>query len=265
MYEVYWGLKCKPFENTPNPTFFFNSACFEEVVSRLLYTATNNKGLCLITGEIGCGKTTASRYFVSILPKERFKIALIENPSLDSYDLLKEIVYLIGGEPGHGTKHDLLKSLNSILYREHLAGKQCVLIIDEAQIMPKESFEEVRLLLNFQLPDRYLLNIVLLGQPELRSIIDDIPQLAQRISIRYHLERLNEWDTKSYIQYRQKVGGLPSDVFSAEAHHEIYALTQGNPRLINTLCDLSLLIGYGLKIREIDREAVTKAHMTFTE
>ncbi|MFH1727254.1 MAG: AAA family ATPase [Pseudomonadota bacterium] len=262
MYTKYWGLNESPFENTPNPKFFYHSNLHEEIISRLLYGIWNNKGACLLVGDIGCGKTTISRYLVNQLPKDRIKLALIENPSLPPRDFLREILYQSGIETPQKTKQMLLRTLNELLYENMKRGFLTVIIIDEAQIIPKETFEEIRLLLNFQLNDRFLLNLVLMGQPELRNKIDSIPQLHQRIALKYRLAPLNREETISYINFRLKVAGAEKQIFTEEASDMIYEKTEGIPRLINTLCDLTLLVGLSSKSDLIIPEMVEKADLT---
>ena len=173
MYLEYWGLQKFPFENVPDPEFMYYSSEHEEALARLVYAVKRNKGAVLLTGEIGCGKTTLSRVFIQQLADSEFDIGLMTNPSLEPIDFLKEALYQIGLNPQSQSKSELLKILNDRMIENMKNNLTTLLIIDEAQLISKETFEEIRLLLNFQLNDRYLLTLVLIGQPELRDIIRD--------------------------------------------------------------------------------------------
>jgi general secretion pathway protein A len=243
MYKEYWNLKEKPFENTPDPKFFFSSSHHEEALMRLYYVIKERKGAGILTGEYGSGKTILTRFIVRELSYDsRYKIALIVNPSLSSEDFLKEIVYQLESKECKGTKLDLLHKINDILYKSKEENKDVVLIVDEAQaINSQEMFEELRLLLNFQLNDRFLLTILLVGQPELREKINKLPQLKQRMAISFHLNVLTPSDTALYIEHRCKVAGAQKPLFSNDAH-EVMAINSGGiPRKINTYCELALM------------------------
>ncbi|MCH7761867.1 AAA family ATPase, partial [candidate division TA06 bacterium] len=181
MYEEYWGLREKPFENTPNPRFFYHSKEHEEAFSRLIYAIRERKGAALISGEYGCGKTLLARSLMRELDDDRYEVAILSNPKLSATQFLKEVVYQLGGGAGSDDKVRLMHELHEILYGNFRREKETVLLIDEAQAIPNEEvFEEIRLLLNFQLDDRFLLTLLLLGQPELRQKVEQIPQLSIR-------------------------------------------------------------------------------------
>jgi general secretion pathway protein A len=259
MYLEYWGLKEFPFENVPDPKFMYFSPEFEEALIRLLYAVERKKGAALLTGEVGCGKTTLSRVLIQRLSENNADISLITNPSLDPSDFLKEILYQFGISPApNSTKSDLLNMLNSRMLENMREEKITLLIIDEAQVISKPTFEEVRLLLNFQLNDRFLLTLILIGQPELRDIIREINQLDQRIAIKYHLMPLTFDDTVKYIRTRLKVAGAEKDVFTLEALDEIFRSSMGIPRKINNICDMSLMIGFVSKSHIIDSSVTRK-------
>lgn len=260
MYLEYWGLKEFPFENVPNPKYVYYSQEFREAMIRLLYAVERKKGATLLTGDVGCGKTTLSRVLVQRLSENNADINLIANPSLTPLDFLKEILYQLGIDPGPtASKADFLKVLNSRMLENMQEDKVTLLIIDEAQIITRETFEEIRLLLNFQLNDRSLLTLILMGQPELRDMIRDFRQLDQRIAIRYHLGPLSSDNTVEYISTRLKVAGAKQYMFTVEAIDEIFRQSLGIPRNINNLCDMSLMIGYLLKASVVDSEIVRKA------
>jgi general secretion pathway protein A len=258
MYEEYWKLKEKPFENTPDPKFFYNSSHHEEALMRLYYVIKERKGAGVLTGEYGSGKTVLTRFIVRELSYDnRYKIALIVNPSLSAEDFLKEIVYQLEGKDCEGSKLDLLHKINDILYKSKEENKDVVLIVDEAQaINSEEMFEELRLLLNFQLNDRFLLTIILVGQPELREKINRLPQLKQRMAISFHLNVLSPADTALYIEHRCKIAGAQKNLFSKEACEVIAANSGGIPRKINTYCELSLMQAM------IDKKTIVDQHIT---
>lgn len=257
MYLEYWGLEEFPFENVPNPKFMYYSEEFEEALIRLLYAVERKKSTVLLTGEVGCGKTTLSRVLIQRLSENRSDISLITNPSLDPYNFLKEILYQFGLNAGPiSSKSDLLNMLNTMMLENVRAARYSVLIIDEAQVISKETFEEVRLLLNFQLNYRFLLTLILIGQPELRNIIKEIKQLDQRIEIKYHLPPLSADDSARYILTRLKVAGASRRIFTSGAFDEIYQHSLGIPRKINNICDMSLMVGFADKTKMIDADVV---------
>ena len=258
MYLEYWGLQKFPFENAPDPEFMYYSSEHEEGLVRLVYAVKRNKGAVLLTGEIGCGKTMLSRVFIQQLPDTEFDIGLMTNPSLGPIDFLKETIYQIGLDSRSNSKTELLSLLNDRMLENAKNSRSTLLIIDEAQLILKDTFEEIRLLLNFQLNDRYLLNLILLGQPELREIIRGYKQLDQRIAIRYHLNPLNLEEMKQYISFRLEKAGRGESIFTPAAIEEIYNYSQGVPRKINNVCDLSLLIGFSAKSEQIDDDIIKK-------
>jgi len=263
MYETYWGLKEKPFENTPDPRFFYYSQQHKEAVARMLYVVREHKGAAMFTGDYGCGKTLLTRVLWHELQQEnRYQAVFILNPRLSGRELIQEIVHQLNpAEPvaSNENKIDLFHSLHKILYANHSAGKHSVIIVDEAQaIQDREIFEELRLLLNFQLDNAFLLTIILLGQPELKYSVMSLPQFMQRMAVRYHLKAFNETETREYILHRLQVAGAVKPVFDDEALKEVFFCSGGVPRRINTVCDLCLLVGFGSEIRVIDKKTVSK-------
>jgi general secretion pathway protein A len=251
-YEDYWGLQAPPFENVPDPTYYFPSVKHEEALHRLLYGVEARKGAIMLTGEIGCGKTLLSRALILHLSKKKYDIALIADPSIGVTELLRELLYQLGIE-GVGSKVDLLHRLNTRLLDNMKKGTDTVLIIDEAQaIRDDQIFEEIRLLLNFQLNDRFLLTLVLMGQPELRGRVGALRQLAQRIAIRYHLAPFSSDESDRYIHARVKRAGGSRELFTRYALLRIFQESGGIARNINTLCDLCLLAGYMEKAEKVD-------------
>ncbi len=259
MYEAYWGLKEKPFENTPDPRFLYYSQQHKEALARMLYVVREHKGAALITGEYGSGKTLLTRVLWQELQQEHlYQPVFILNPRLSGLEFIQEIVHQLGGEVVPN-KIDLFHGLHKILYSNHNIGKHSVIMIDEAQaIETKEIFEELRLLLNFQLDDAFLLTIILLGQPELNYAVGNLPQLSQRMAVRFHLKALNEQETKEYISHRLEVAGARRPFFEEAAFAEIYLCSGGIPRRINNICDLALLVGFGSSLTTVDKHAIAK-------
>lgn len=262
MYTSYWGLKEKPFENTPDPRFLYRSSKHEEAISRLLYAVLENKGGALLTGEYGSGKTLVAR--VLLLEKWiKSQAILIFNPRLEVEEFLQEIAHQLCGGHLPQSKRDLLNRISASLsdnYRDH---KKTILAVDEAQaILSDEIFEELRLLLNLQGDDHFLLSLILIGQPELRGKVDRIPQLKQRLAIRYHLTGLEEKECQDYIHHRLRVAGMPEGkatlLFTEGCHRIIYRASSGLPRNINNICDMSLLVGYDRKAQAISEEMVAE-------
>jgi len=262
MYEEYWGFSEKPFENSPDPRFLYCSSQHEEALMRMLYAVRERKGAALLTGEYGGGKTLLSRVIITKLNEEssKYSVSLVVNPAIPPLDLLREVIYQLGCDVSRDdNKVDLLHKLNEVLYKNLLEEKHSIIIVDEAQaITEDESFEEIRLLLNFQSNERFLLTLLLLGQPELKDKINRIKQLEQRFSLRYHLRNLSFEETVEYIVHRCRVARREEKIFTEEACRLIYEWTEGIPRKINNICDLSLLIGFGKKSDLID-ESIAKA------
>lgn len=256
MYEEYWGFKEKPFENTPDPRFMYYSSKHEEALMRLLYAVIQKKGAGMLTGEYGSGKTLISRVVMAKLLSEddHYKVALIVNPAIPKEELLAEILYQFGQDLNkQDRKSDLLRKFNDVLYRNMNNKKHSVIIIDEAQAIEDEStLEELRLLLNFQLNEMFLLTLLLVGQPELRDKIERLPQFKQRLAIRYHLSTMDLNETAEYIRHRSRIAGREEPAFSEKAVLFIHNASKGIPREINSICDLCLVIGMGNKATIID-------------
>lgn len=260
MYTEHWGLDELPFENVPDPRFFYPSAEHQEALLRLFYAASNRKGAAMLTGEVGCGKTVLSRTLIQDLPPDRYEVGLIANPSLPPEDFLREILYQLGHETAQGSKLDLLHALNDLVVSNVNAGKETVVIIDEAQaIEDPDTLEELRLLLNFQLNDRFLLTLLLIGQPELKDRIASLKQLDQRIAIKFHLRPLKQEEVRSYIQARLETAGLKRQIFREDSMEAVARASKGIPREINNICDICLLLGFGSKAQEVDVALVQKA------
>jgi general secretion pathway protein A len=214
------------------------------------------KGGAMLSGEIGCGKTTLTKVCVQELSGDRFDIGLVINPKLEPLEFLQEVLYQFGVSEVPETKVKCLRALNDKMLENMRANRETLLMVDEAQLLSQATLEEIRLLLNFQLNDRFLITIILLGQPELKDKIKAIEQLEQRIAIKYHLAPFDFNDTARYIVFRQKKAGRNEGVFSKEAVEKIYQNTRGVPRKINNLCDLSLLIGFSKSEKLVHSEII---------
>src|SRR6058998_668364 len=259
MYEAYWELSEPPFDNSPNPKFFYLSPEHEEALGRLLYKVPAPQGCGMLTGEYGCGKTTLSRALIQRLEAERYEIGLLTNPSWNAVDFLREALYQLGAESRDKTKSELLHQLNDVFFRNFREGRDTVLIVDEAQLIEDDAvFEELRLLMNFQTDDRFLVTLLLIGSPELREKVRRLKHLDQRISLRYHLNTLDNAHTAAYITHRLQMAGQTNRIFTEAAVKLIFDFTQGTPREINNICDISLLVGYSTHVREVGEKVIAE-------
>jgi general secretion pathway protein A len=259
MYEAYWELSEPPFDNSPNPKFFYLSPEHEEALVRLVYTVRHRKGCGMLTGEYGCGKTTLSRALIQRLEAERYEIGLLTNPSWNVVDLLREVLYQLGVETQETRKPELLHLLNDLFFRHYQAGRDSVVIIDEAQLINDDAvFEELRLLMNLQTDERFLVTLVLIGSPELAAKVRRLKHLDQRITLRYHLKTLDRTHTASYIAHRLRMAGQPNQLFTEEAIKLVFDFTRGTPREINNLCDVALLVGYSKRVKEIGEKIIAE-------
>jgi general secretion pathway protein A len=262
MYEQYWKLTKKPFENTPDPGFLYPSSQHEEALARLLYTVKERKGAAVLTGVFGCGKTVLGQALLKELTEDRYRIAFINYPLLSHVEFLLSVAKSLGGQELPTKKTEVLTNvvldaLNNALLNNARDGKDCIIIIDEAHLIEDaQIFESLRLILNFQLPERFLLTLMLFGQPELRDKIDLNKQLEQRIALKCHLTNLDFKDSVGYITHRLKVAGRDGPIFTKEAIEAVYEHTGGIPRRINRLCDVCLLSGFSQNLTQIDRLVV---------
>ena len=264
-YDVHWHLTEMPFQNTPDPRFLYLSSQHEEALARMLYTVQGRKGAGLITGVFGCGKTILVQELIDRLSHANYKTAVINSPQLEPVELLRAIVRNLKAIDLPQKKTELsadylLELLGKILQNNIHNGQETVVIIDEAHVIKDELvFEQLRLLLNFQLRDRFMITLLLFGQPELKQLIEDNKPFDQRIAFKYYLEALNLDDTKKYIQHRLAVAGQQKQLFTDEAIPLIHKHSGGIPRLINNLCDLCLLTGALKKASTVDEETVRQA------
>jgi type II secretory pathway predicted ATPase ExeA len=259
MYEAYWELTEPPFDNSPNPRFFYLSPEHEEALVRLVYTVRHRKGCGMLTGEYGCGKTTLSRALIQRLEAERYEIGLLTNPRWGPVDFLREVLYQLGVETTERSKPELLHLLHDLFFRNFRDGRDTVVIVDEAQLLEDASlFEELRLLMNFQTDDRFLVTVLLIGSPELREKIRALKHLDQRIAIRYHLNALDYAHTAAYVAHRLRMAGRTRPLFTEDAIQLIFDFTRGTPREINNVCDVALLVGYTRRAGEVGEKIVAE-------
>ena len=242
-YTIYWELRTPPFDNVPDPRFYVPCSQHDAAHRWLSYGIQTRKGMLLLTGDIGCGKTLLSRRLILGLPPAQYDVALVANPALSPSELLDEVLSQFGLALVP-SKSGRLQTLNDRFELNARSGISSLLVVDEAQAMESvKAFEELRLLTNFQLNDRFLLTVVLIGQPELRHRVAEIPQLDQRIAVRAHLGPFTAEETTSYITARMGAATHRTDVFTKEAIAVIYEQSKGIGRLINALCDRCLFAG----------------------
>ncbi len=257
MYRDFYGLREKPFSKTPDPRFLYRSAKHAEALARLQY-AVDEQDMVLLTGEIGSGKTMLSRALIDSLDASYYPVLII-NPRLSPSQLLRTIALRLGMNEAGRYRHGILDGINAKLYELFDAGRRTVLIIDEAQLIPgKSTFEELRLLTNFQLDDRNLLALVLIGQTELRDRLDrrQYKALRQRIGMQFHLTALDEAETREYVKHRLRVAGREAALFDDAAIALLFEHSEGVPRLINTLAGNALVEGFGRGAAQIGREVM---------
>jgi len=265
MYAAYFGLAHEPFSIAPDPRYLYMSERHREALAHLLYGLGAGGGFVLLSGEIGTGKTTVCRLFLEQIPPG-CNVAYIFNPKLTVIELLQSVCdeFHIEVPPGdHApTVKDYLDPLNAFLLREHAAGRNNVLIIDEAQNLAPEVLEQLRLLTNLETSERKLLQIILIGQPELRAMLarPELEQLAQRVIARFHLDAMTAPETAQYIQHRLEVAGLTRPLpFDRRSLQRIHQLARGVPRRVNLLCDRALLGAFASGQALADRRTVDRA------
>lgn len=258
--EAYWGLSEKPFLNTPDTRYIFESDDFVEAMGRILYNLQEIKGgITLVVGEIGCGKTILIHALRAKLPGEQYACVSLINPRMSPNQLLGTIASGFGVVEVPRLRNKVLDVLLRTLTEKNRAGVTPVLLIDEAQTITPLLLEEIRLLLNFEDPKKKLLQIVLFGQPELKKKIRGIEQLNQRINIRYHLKGLNLEEAAAYVQHRLKIAGARKPVFSDAAVGAIHRHARGIPRLINTIATNAMYAGAMMKVSLIEPDVIKEA------
>jgi len=257
VYLDFYELHRRPFGKTPDPGMLYLSPGHEEAIARM-EQAVDDRELMLFTGEIGSGKTTLSRALIDRL-SENYRVALIINPRLSPNQLLRTVALRLGAQKPRYFRSDLIDQVNGLLFECFEAQICPVIIIDEAQLVPtRETFEEIRLLTNFQLDQQNLLSMILIGQPELLRRLEHpvYEALRQRIGMRYHLDRLNHDEVKAYLDFRLQQAGRKKPLFMPEAVTAVYRYSQGLPRRINNITSAALLEGFGQGKKMIGPELI---------
>jgi general secretion pathway protein A len=261
VYLSYFNLDSQPFSIVPDHRALYMSHSHREAVAHLLYAMNESGGFVQLTGEVGTGKTTVCRYILSNLPDD-VDVALLINPRITEKEMLEAICDELGITYGKTTRQkDLVTLLNDYLIEAHSNGRRTVLIVDEAQTLSREVLEQVRLLTNLETSSAKLLQIILIGQPELSQTLQrhDLRQLSQRIVGRFSLKPLNHQETREYIEHRLNISGVQRALFSKGAISRIHRLSGGIPRLINVLCDRALLGAYGQNLSRVGKRIVNQA------
>jgi len=263
MYLQFFGLAEKPFAITPDPRYLYLSGRHADALAHLVYGINEAGGFIQLTGEVGTGKTTTIRSLLARAPKTA-EIALILNPRLSATEFLRSLCEELGlgaDDGGDAENKNLVDLLNRYLLRAHALGRRVVLVVDEAQNLAPDVLEQVRLLTNLETETQKLLQIILIGQPELRKLLarDDLRQIAQRITARFHLDPLSRDETAAYVRHRLRVAGATTEIFTRGALREIYRVSGGIPRVINILCDRAMLGAYTQELHLVPASLVRRA------
>jgi len=257
MYEAFYGFREKPFSILPDPSFLYLGATHTMAYAMLEYGVRNRAGFTVITGEVGCGKTTLLRRLLEELGPE-LRVGLISNAQQDFGELLQWVLMAFGLDYRARSKVELFDTFQQFLIAEYAQGRRTILIIDEAQNLTPQTLEELRMLSNINADKDQLLQLILVGQPQLRGLLrrPDLLQLAQRVSADYHLKPLSLAETIQYIRHRLKLAGRDAPLFTNEACALLHRVTRGVPRLINIIADTALVYGYAEEAPVIDRRLV---------
>ena len=261
MYLEYFGLQNEPFNIAPNPAMLFPSARHQEAIAYLKYGLRGTGGFVMLTGEVGTGKTMVSRAVLADVP-EHFNIAYLLNPTLNSVQLLQSVCDAFGIKVKDNSEHKQLSdALQKFLVDQDQAGKPCLLVVDEAQHLSAEALEQLRLFTNIETNEKKLLQIILIGQPELQEKLNtrELRQLAQRITARYHLLPLTEEESFFYISHRLQAVGSARPLFSKKAISQIFKASHGTPRLINLISDRALMGTFAQGKQTVDKQTVQQA------
>ncbi len=261
MYLEFLGLREKPFSNTADPSFLYLSKKHREALSHMVYGIRERKGFIEITGEVGTGKTTLCKALLRQLGPT-IRTALILQPDLSELQLLQAVVQDFGLNPMQGNKLGLFNQLNRFLLEQAQAGNNIVLVIDEAQNLSLRVLEQIRMLSNLETDKDKLIQIILVGQPQLREklALPELEQLRQRIGVRFHITPLDRDEVRTYIDHRLRIAGSDGSLeWADDGTEEVFQCSKGIPRLINLICDRSLLACYVLRVKRIDGELVKRS------
>ncbi len=259
MYESFYGFKEKPFNLLPDPDYLYMSQGHENAYTHLEYAILENKGFVIITGEIGSGKTTLINFLLQRAPED-IQVGIINNTGVTPLQFIKMMLQEFEIEVEGSDKSKMLAGFSSFLVEKFAQNNRVVLIVDEAQNLPKRTLEEIRMLSNLETEKNHLIQIILVGQPELKSKLQDpgMATFVQRVFVYSHLQALKEEDVEKYIRHRLKVAGAKNfEIFNREAIEAIYKYSRGIPRVINTLCDTALVFGYADDLKVIEKQTIT--------
>jgi general secretion pathway protein A len=262
MYLDFFGLKEFPFRLTPDVDFLYMSSAHARAKAYMDYSVWNREGFVVITGDVGCGKTTLIQKLLSELNDDAVLVAKIFQTQLDDVEFLQAVLVEFGLNPFTAKKVELMDMLNTFLIENFHNGKQAILIIDEAHNLSPVALEEIRMLSGLETRKEKILHVILVGQPQLNEMLDtpEMEQLTQRVRLRFHLKPLNEADTAEYIQHRMRVAGATGNkVFDSSAVPIIFEYTGGVPRLINTLCDTALTCAYADNLTVVNKALIIEA------
>lgn len=267
MYKSFYNLRRNPFEITPDPSFLFPTTRHKEALAALYYGVRRHKGFVVMTGEVGTGKTLLVRWLLQLLKGTNVAYAYVFNSRLSSMDFLQFIAGDFGLDTSGKSKSDLLLEFGRFLVTRHQQKLTTVLVVDEAHHLSAEVLEEIRLLTNLETAQEKLLQILLIGQPELDEKLDlqELRQLKQRIALRARLEPLDREETSGYIERRLQMAGAtePSALFPQDSVAEVYRHSRGIPRLISTICENALITAYARQLRSVPVDIITEVAKDF--
>ncbi len=265
MYEQYWRLAEKPFQNNLDRRFFYFSPTHSEALVRILYSVTEERGASLVTGDFGSGKSMVFAQAAHELAAQGHEAAFINVPSVPADEFIRSVVYALGGSPQNLKKSDLLHALADYANLAAERNSRIVLFVDDAQtIRDKDTFEELRLLMNVRDEKHELIKVAIGGEPEVIAALNKVPGIRRAVELRYHLVPLDENETKAYISHRLTVAGAKDEILPDGAIAEIVRWSKGVPRSINSVCDLALFIGQAKGASSISPEIVKEAAMSLS-
>ena len=258
MYDKYWNLTALPFENVPDPRFFYSSKDHQRALLQMFYAVNNRMGAAVLTGDTGCGKTTVSRMLIHGMSSDRYKTALMNRPGLSPEDFLRDMLGQLGVEDQSNGK--LQRALEVQAVKSANAGKYTVVIVDDAHAIEDDNtFEALQSLFSFQRNGRFFLTLLLVGQADLVERVAGVEALGQQVARQYHLAPLKREETLSYVQTRLEKAGADRSLFDEDALDALYQASNGVPRDINNICDIALLLGFDAKVKTVGEEQIEKA------